>query len=191
MKTCNRCKISKEATPEYFTRHKGTKDGLYSLCKECTRKRDRERQSERTLYIRERKKRDPEYRERFRKRYKQSRERFKKKLKEDDALAESYRENRRRHYKKYRKQNPETFRQATKRYAQKNPDKIKKIWKTGYEVRKAIEKGTLIRPDSCEWCGENHKNIDAAHYDYSKPLDVKWLCRPCHFKWDTEKPKIN
>jgi ribosomal protein S27AE len=44
-------------------------------------------------------------------------------------------------------------------------------------VAEAIRKGVLIRK-SCERCGA--AKTDAHHEDYSKPLDVIWLCRKCH-----------
>ena len=44
------------------------------------------------------------------------------------------------------------------------------------DVRHAIERGELT-PQPCENCGEK---AEAHHDDYSKPLDVRWLCRPCH-----------
>lgn len=54
----------------------------------------------------------------------------------------------------------------------------------------AIRKGTLTR-QSCEECGAgptpsdrksatNLTDVVAHHDDYSKPLDVRWLCRSCH-----------
>jgi hypothetical protein len=46
-------------------------------------------------------------------------------------------------------------------------------------VRRAIIKGNMIRPGKCEKC-ENTKRIHAHHEDYSKPLDVNWLCQECH-----------
>ncbi|BFH15900.1 hypothetical protein J6TS7_23550 [Paenibacillus dendritiformis] len=56
-------------------------------------------------------------------------------------------------------------------------------------VYRAISSGKLYRPSKCEWCGTECKP-EAAHYDYSKPLEVKWLCKPCHAKWDYQEPKI-
>src|ERR1700677_3601260 len=45
--------------------------------------------------------------------------------------------------------------------------------KAGY----AVKKGILV-PKPCEKCGNQkaHKH----HADYSKPLDVIWLCAACH-----------
>lgn len=55
-------------------------------------------------------------------------------------------------------------------------------------IRYYINKGKIIRPDLCEFC-RNHGRIEAAHKDYSKPLDVFWLCRSCHIKYDKKNPK--
>lgn len=55
-------------------------------------------------------------------------------------------------------------------------------------VYSAIEKGFLIRPEFCQLCG-NPGRIEASHDDYSKPLDVQWLCQPCHREYDTSNPK--
>lgn len=45
------------------------------------------------------------------------------------------------------------------------------------KLRDAVDGGRIIR-GSCEECGAAHG--DGHHDDYSKPLDVRWLCRPCH-----------
>jgi ribosomal protein S27AE len=44
-------------------------------------------------------------------------------------------------------------------------------------VTHAIERGTLVR-EPCEACGR--EPAQAHHDDYSKPLDVRWLCSTCH-----------
>ena len=44
-------------------------------------------------------------------------------------------------------------------------------------VGKALENGTLIQKP-CEVCGS--LNSEAHHSDYSKPLDVNWLCFKHH-----------
>lgn len=55
----------------------------------------------------------------------------------------------------------------------------------GYHVKA----GNIDRPDTCEQCGKTHCAIEGAHYDYSRPLDVRWLCISCHRKWDKKEPK--
>jgi hypothetical protein len=44
-------------------------------------------------------------------------------------------------------------------------------------VAKAIRNGVLTRMP-CERCGA--VKSEGHHEDYDKPLDVMWLCRPCH-----------
>ena len=44
-------------------------------------------------------------------------------------------------------------------------------------VAKAIRNGSLLRLP-CVRCGE--KKSLAHHEDYDKPLEVMWLCQPCH-----------
>jgi hypothetical protein len=46
-------------------------------------------------------------------------------------------------------------------------------------VERAIANGTLVR-QTCEVCG--YERVDAHHDDYTKPLDVRWLCRSHHLK---------
>ena len=44
-------------------------------------------------------------------------------------------------------------------------------------VARAVKNGKLL-PQNCERCG-CEKTV-AHHEDYNKPLDVMWLCQPCH-----------
>ena len=46
-------------------------------------------------------------------------------------------------------------------------------------VASAIRTGGLVRPDKCTECDRTTR-IEAHHDNYSKPLDVLWLCNHCH-----------
>lgn len=46
-------------------------------------------------------------------------------------------------------------------------------------IQRQLERGAMVRPDHCEDCGRESL-IQAHHPDYSKPLDVEWLCSGCH-----------
>jgi len=64
-----------------------------------------------------------------------------------------------------------------------NSGQLKKIreplkYKARMKSGNAIRDGRLTK-QSCAWCGTN-KNIHAHHEDYSKPLDVIWLCASHH-----------
>jgi hypothetical protein len=48
-------------------------------------------------------------------------------------------------------------------------------------VGNAIRDGRLARGTECFFCG-SQTAIQAHHHDYSKPLDVHWLCSTCHGK---------
>jgi len=61
-----------------------------------------------------------------------------------------------------------------KRYRKNNPEKYKAHRAVAYAVRA----GTLI-PMSCKVCGQVD-GVHAHHEDYSKPLDVQWLCPEHH-----------
>ena len=47
-------------------------------------------------------------------------------------------------------------------------------------VRDAKSRGELI-PCPCENCGATDKT-EAHHDDYSKPLEIRWLCKSCHMR---------
>lgn len=51
-------------------------------------------------------------------------------------------------------------------------------------VANALQTGLLIKPDKCSDCGieDTEAFLEGHHTDYSKPLDVVWLCKPCHLK---------
>lgn len=68
---------------------------------------------------------------------------------------------------------------AKKRWAEKNA--VKRA--ANIIVGNAIRDGRLIKLP-CEICGNDL--VHGHHDDYSKPLDVRWLCPPHHKQWHIE-----
>ncbi len=75
--------------------------------------------------------------------------------------------------RKYIAEHMDTVVERTQRYRRNNPEK----WKAHWTVRNAIRDKRLER-QPCVVCG--NKETDGHHEDYSKPLDVMWLCRLHH-----------
>lgn len=46
-------------------------------------------------------------------------------------------------------------------------------------LNKAVKSGKVSKPDHCENCEET-RSLHGHHADYSKPLEVDWLCHDCH-----------
>jgi len=53
-------------------------------------------------------------------------------------------------------------------------------------ISNAVRDGRVIKKNNCEQCGLETKNIHGHHDDYAKPLEVRWLCPPCHKMWHNE-----
>ena len=62
-----------------------------------------------------------------------------------------------------------------KRWNERKPDG----YMAHYTVRNAIRDGRLTK-EPCLFCGE--AKVHAHHRDYSRPLDVVWLCPKCHHR---------
>lgn len=56
-------------------------------------------------------------------------------------------------------------------------------------VTEAVRIGVLSRPKTCSRCPNDRWQIQAHHDDYSKPLDVTWLCPDCHADEHPELPR--
>ena len=65
---------------------------------------------------------------------------------------------------------------AKRRYIERNP--VKRAAQVA--MGNALRDGRLT-PKPCEVCG--HEQAQAHHDDYSKPLDVRWLCTTHHAEW--------
>lgn len=52
----------------------------------------------------------------------------------------------------------------------------------------AVARGEIVKPSACEKCGERG-NIHGHHDDYTRPLDVVWVCPKCHANIHERKRK--
>lgn len=106
------------------------------------------------------------------------------------------------YHRKWSKKNAEHVREYKRQWFQENREfwyQYVNDWKERHPewvrarraVEYAIRKGELVRPKRCEQCKATGTPIQAAHYSYEKgrELDVRWLCRSCHAKWDAAEPK--
>lgn len=66
-------------------------------------------------------------------------------------------------------------REQIKSWRSEDENKIKQ--RAHSTVKRALKSGVLTR-ESCEECGD--PNVHAHHDDYSKPLEVRWLCPRHH-----------
>jgi hypothetical protein len=57
--------------------------------------------------------------------------------------------------------------------------KFPKKYKARYILQNAVACGKLIKPLRCSICYQEQL-LEGHHYDYDRPLEVRWLCRHCH-----------
>lgn len=68
----------------------------------------------------------------------------------------------------------EVRRKSTQNYRR---DKVRK--QAHLDLNNALKYGRMTKPNNCSNCGIEC-NPHGHHDDYSKPLDVRWLCVKCH-----------
>lgn len=78
--------------------------------------------------------------------------------------------------REWRANNPISKYLADRRYRGSNPEKVR----ANKLLNRAVKRGDIVKPTACSRCGESETVIHGHHEDYSRPLDVIWLCAWCH-----------
>lgn len=122
----------------------------------------------------------PENRERKRQKDKRYYERHKEEiLKRTKEYQKNHQEQRKETLKRYYHNHKDSESARQKEYIENNHKK----YLAHRAVRSAVLKGVLDH-QPCSVCGEI--KAEAHHDDYSKPLEVKWLCHKCHMMWHSQ-----
>ena len=87
------------------------------------------------------------------------------------------------YYRKYDVKRFQTSRRKdqVRNYLRKQREAHPEKAKCRYYFGNAKRDGRITAPNHCEACGKVCRP-EGHHTDYSKPLDVMWLCRKCHGK---------
>lgn len=141
----------------------GSKKGYYHTNKECWKKYQRE-------YYQKHKEERGAYWKIYRKKYKGKVKKYQKKYR-------SMLKNKRKR-KKYQK----TYYHQVRKYKYLEKIRARQILKI------AIKKGKIKKPFVCSNCKKKIKKklLHGHHKNYSKPLQVKWVCPECHGKIESE-----
>lgn len=134
-----------------FYRHPRMADGHLNKCKECAKADVNKNRAENLEY----------YNEYDRNRFQNDPERRAFQLEQMRMWATN---------------NKEKAHSFPKQWQARNPEKRK----CHLSVASAIANGTLVKSESCQSCGTSDGRIHGHHPDYTKPLDVMWLCAACH-----------
>jgi len=78
-------------------------------------------------------------------------------------------------YRKNGRVRSEDYMRVVEEWIEKNPDGHK----AHIILNNAVKTGRIPRPEECCECNAIGR-LHAHHEDYSKPLDVMWLCASCH-----------
>lgn len=178
-KICTKCK--EERALIEFSLNKTTNDGLQSWCKTC-------------INIAVKKYRDSDQGKRKIKKYRQS------EIGKQVAKKSRQSENGKKKIEEYR--HSERGKEWTNKYCQSEKGKAIRLkhtkkWREANPIKlkaqtlikRKVRSGKIIRMP-CQTCGDVKSH--GHHCDYSKPLEVMWLCHQHHRLWHSENgPGIN
>ena len=163
-RTCKKCGKTKPITEFY-------KHGDYyaTQCKECARAYSRE-------YQHEHREERMEYSKNYYHSHKEQSRTYHREWEEQNRERKNERARAWSHLHK------DKLAEKQRKYRRDNPEKMRaQSLLNSYLQRGKIEKST-----TCEICGKECKT-EAHHSDYSKPLDVIWVCKKCHCILDNER----
>lgn len=144
-------KCGEEKPIEMFYKHAMMADGHLNKCKECTKRDVRENRKDKVDYYRE-----------------------------YDAWRFQARDEERERRDRYARteRGKAALKKATDKFKSVNPDARAAHVLLGNAVRR----GEIKKPECCPQCGQfkPSRQIHAHHEDYSKPLEVVWMCAMCH-----------
>lgn len=177
MKKCKVCEQTKPLEEFYkvskVRSHIG--DGHVTLCKSCSNARAKSPEQLERNRIRDKKRAKDPKRLLSQRRYRTS-ELFKigqrrrhKKYRQTEHGHAKVLENDRKHRK------TESYKKTVEKSRLKYPEKRK----AQYTLSNALRTGKIKRPNFCSVCNKSCKP-QGHHYDYSKPLNVIWMCKKCH-----------
>lgn len=109
-------------------------------------------------------------------------------------------------FSEYNKQryaaDPKKYREQVRRYKTENVESVYQTRisaalhkPTKQNAHRAVEAallaGHLVKPNKCSVCGcsDTLHRIEAHHEDYRQPLNVIWVCTPCHRQLDAVRRK--
>lgn len=103
----------------------------------------------------------------------------------------------RNNYNKSRRDHP-IAREREKRHAVAYRTRYPEKEMAKQAVRRAVARGALMVPDSCEICGSKPgynriggRLLHAHHEDYSRPLEIRWVCISCHAAEHSDRALAN
>jgi hypothetical protein len=160
LKRCNYC--GKRLERSQFDASVLSKDGLLSDCRTCTPKGKKSNLTYKNRHQSAIRQYNRSYRNRNKPEIRQYNRAYRKKNREARRLSlVQWRKNNPSHVNDWRRRNPQAY-------------------AAHQAVERAIASGILQRPGACEKC-QSPVPVHAHHEDYSKPLDVQWLCADCHW----------